>query len=187
MPIIVRNEQPNFIKPTPGMHDAICVFVVDIGTHLEKTQWGPKEQHKVVFCWEIDETIPEGEYAGKPFMVSQRYTFTLFEKGNLSKILESWFSKKLSDETRKNGFDLEKLVGRKCTLNLIESDDGKYINVAQVLPPNTANKMVQVCNTKPLWIQKLIDTSIEKQKEAQSFDQSVPSDQQQGNEDNLPF
>jgi hypothetical protein len=31
-------------------------------------------------------------------MLSKRYTFTLFEKGTLSKDLESWFSKKISDE-----------------------------------------------------------------------------------------
>jgi hypothetical protein len=185
MALIAKNDAPNFEKPAPGMHDAICVFVVDIGTHIYQTQWGEKEQHKIVFCWEIEEKIQNGEYAGKPFMMSQRYTFTLFAKGNLSKMLESWFAKKISDEVRKNGFDLEKLIGRRCTLNLIESDDGRYVNVAQVLPPNSANKLIQACTILPIWINKLIDTSIEKQKE---FDQTPQGDMNvTPNEENLPF
>jgi hypothetical protein len=169
-------------KPVPGMVDAVCVFVVDIGNHLTKSQYGDKIQHKIVICWEIDQLLQEVEYKGKPFMVSSRYTFTLFEKGNLSKMLESWFSKKIPDETRKKGIDLETLIGKKCTLNLIESDDGKYINVGAVLPASKTNVLVQVCTTLPVWIQKLIDSQIK----------VVPQERQPGEDEpqqneQLPF
>jgi len=188
MAIVVKNDAPNFERPAPGIHDAICVFVVDVGTHLVQTQWGEKEQHKVVFCWETGEKIQNGEYAGKPFMMGQRYTFTLFEKGNLSKMLEGWFAKKMSEEVKKNGFDLEKLVGKKCTLNLIESDDGKYVNVAQVLPANSANNLFPVCTVRPAWIDKLIASSIEKQKEAQSLSKPIPQGDMAGQpQDNSDF
>ena len=147
-------------KPAPGMVDAVCVFVVDIGNHLIKSSFGDKIQHRVIFCWEVEEKIQHGEYAGKPFMVSQQFTLSLFEKANLAKALESWLSKKISDEQRKTGIDLEKFVGMKCTLNLIESDDGKYINVGAVLPANKNNSLIPVCTKKPDWIQKKIDSQI---------------------------
>ena len=72
-------------KPAPGMVDAVCVFVVDIGNHLIKSSFGDKIQHRVIFCWEVEEKIQHGEYAGKPFMVSQQFTLSLFEKSNLAK------------------------------------------------------------------------------------------------------
>ena len=166
MPLLAKNESKGFEKPTPGMHDAICVFVEDIGTHTVKTQWGDKKQHKIVICWEIDELIKSGEYTNRPFMLSRRYTFTLFEKGNLSKTLESWFAKKISDEVRKTGFDLEKLIGKRCTLNLIESDDGQYVNVENVLPPNVANKLTPVCTVVPEWITRTRAESLEAKESA---------------------
>lgn len=191
MPLMAKDEGANFEKPDTGMHDAVLVFVADVGTHIKKTQWGDKAVHQVVFCWEIDQKLTTGEYAGKPFMQSKRYTFTLFEKGNLSKDLESWFSKKISDETRKTGFDLETLIGRKCTLNLIESEDGKYINIGGVLPASKMNELVPVCNVRPKWIDKLIDTSLEKQKQGGTFSngEPVPDDgfNQDAPQDNLPF
>lgn len=191
MPLLAKDEGANFEKPHTGMHDAVLVFVTDIGTHVEKTKWGDKAMHKVVFCWEIEQLISEGEYAGKPFMKSKQYTFTLFEKGNLSKDLESWFAKKISDETRKNGFDLETLVGRRCSLNLVESADGKYINIGAVLPPAKDNNLVAVCKERPKWIDKLIQTSVENNKD-HSFSDGSPlppeefNQETQGN-DGLPF
>jgi hypothetical protein len=164
MSLIVRNESVEREKPTLGMHDAICCFVEDIGTHIVKGQWGSKAQHKIVILWEIDENMTgkyDSKYVGRPFMVSKQYTFTLFEKGNLSHDLESWFSKRISDETRKNGFDLHTLVSRKCQLNLIESEDGQYINIGSVLPASKTNIMRQVCVDLPAWIAKKRGESIE--------------------------
>ena len=171
--MIVKDSGLPHEKPHTGLHDAILVFVQDVGTHIVKTQWGDKAQRKIVFCWEIDELLKEGEYAGKPFLLSKRYTFTLFEKGSLSKDLESWFSKKISDETRKTGFDLETLIGRKSTLNLIESEDGKYINIGAVLPAGKDNTMVPVCRDVPKWIDKLRQNSLEMSKQ-QSFENGEP-------------
>ncbi len=164
MSLIVKNQSVDREKPTLGMHDAICCFVEDIGTHIMKTQFGNKAQHKIVVLWEIDENMKgtyDSKYAGKPFMVSKQYTFTLFEKGNLSHDLESWFSRKMSDETRKNGFDLHTLIGRKCQLNLIESEDGKYINIGSVLPASKTNVLQAVCTELPAWISKKRSESLE--------------------------
>ena len=154
MSLIVTDSEIQRERPMLGLHDAICCFVEDLGNHLQKTQFGDKIQHKVVIIWELDENMKEGKYAGKPFMTSKQYTCTLFEKGNLSKDLESWFSKKMTDETRKNGFDLQTLIGRKCQLNLIESENGKYINVGSVLPASKNNNLIQDCIDLPEWVTK---------------------------------
>jgi hypothetical protein len=169
-------------KPEIGMHDAVCVFVVDVGTHTVKTQWGDKNQHKIVICFELDQKLTGGKFAGFPFMVSKRYTFTLFEKGNLSHDLESWFAKKMSDEVRKNGFDLDTLKGRHCTLNLIESEDGKYINIGAVLPASKTNMLTQVCMDVPEWITKLAAMSLEK-----TSDNSFDSGEQLPDASNAPI
>jgi hypothetical protein len=170
-------------KPTPGMVDAVCVFVVDIGKHKSVGTYGEKIQHKIAICWEINELIKEGQYAGRPFMVSSKYTFTLFEKGNLSKMLEGWFSKKIPEETRKTGFDLEQLIGKRCTINLIESDDGKYINVGAVLPAQKSNVLVPVCTEQPAWIKKLVDSQIRDTPEAFADDPIRENESL----DNFPF
>ena len=161
MAILAKDERGPRERPTLGIHDAICVFVVDVGTHTTKTQFGEKTQHKVVFCWELDENIKNGEYAGKPFMVSKRYTLSLFKKANLAEDLESWMAKKIPDETRKAGIDLEIFKGRKCTINLVESADGEYVNVGSVLPANKDNKLVPLCVEIPAWINKLKMVSLE--------------------------
>lgn len=182
MSILAKDESKEFERTTPGMHDAVCVFVVDVGTHINKTHWGDKKQHQVVICWELAGKMTAGDYAGKPFMASRRYAFSLWERTNLSKHLESWFAKKISDETRKNGFDLEKLIGKRCTLNLVESKDGKYLNVDSVLPANAGNALVPVCNQRPGWIDKLITTSLELNGGLDTvIDQTPPA------EDDLPF
>jgi hypothetical protein len=198
MSLIVKNESIEREKPMLGMHDAICCFVEDIGTHIAKTQWGNKAKHKIVILWEIDENmkgIYDQKYMGRPFMISKQYTFTLFEKGNLSHDLESWFSRKMSDETRKNGFDLHSLIGKKCQINLIESEDGKYINIGGVLPASKTNILKPVCVELPAWITKKRSESIEASQQPRQLgndpseplpDEPLPDDYTNPN-DGCPF
>ena len=185
--IVTDNEIPRE-RPMLGLHDAICVFVEDIGTHICKTQWGDKAQHKVIIMWELDEMMKSGDYAGKPFIQSKQYTFTLFEKGNLSKDIESWFSRKITPEVRKNGFDLQILIGKKCQLNLIESDDGKYVNIGGVMPPSKSNELVQVCTVCPEWVTKKRMQSMEVTHKAQpGADPSEPPPEEEYSNNSLPF
>jgi hypothetical protein len=65
--------------------------------------------------------------------VTSRYTASLNQKAALRRDLESWRGVKFSDADLKNGFDLRKLLGATCYLNLIESKDGNYINVSSIM------------------------------------------------------
>jgi hypothetical protein len=187
MALIVKDRKILKEKPHLGLHPGILVFVVDVGTHIVKTQWGDKAEHLVVFCWEIEQLMQEGENAGLPFMVSSRYNFSLYNS-HLSKMLESWFAKKISKEKREAGIDLEGLIGRKATLNLIESASGEYINIGSVLPPGKDNVLIPYRKEQPNWLLVLKETSVEKSKEYEAAGRSGgESSDQEPPQDDLPF
>jgi hypothetical protein len=81
MPIMVRDSKKAFTPAPEGLHQAVCVDVVDLG--LVEGPWGAKPT--VELRWELDLTHDE---TGRPFLVSKRYTLTLNEKGNLRPMLE---------------------------------------------------------------------------------------------------
>jgi hypothetical protein len=118
--------------PAPaGVHQAVCVDVVDLGL-LDVTWQGVKKvQHKINVAWQINEDRDDG----KPYLVFKRYTLSLGEKANLCKDLESWRGKKFTDAERK-GFDVERLIGVNCLLNVThnQSGDRTYANVVSIMP-----------------------------------------------------
>jgi hypothetical protein len=119
-------------QPAPeGTHQAVCVDVVDKGM-LETTWQGVvSKKHKIDVAWQIAEDRDDG----KPFLVFKRYTLSLGEKANLRKDLESWRGKKFTRE-EESGFDVEKLIGANCLLNILHnvSGDKTYANVQAVAP-----------------------------------------------------
>jgi len=185
MALLVKGSKIPREKPHLGLHDAVLTFVADIGTHIKHTNWGDKAQHQVVFCWEIDQQMTEGENAGTPFMVSNRYAFSLYNNSHLCRALESWFAKKISNEKKEAGIDLEGLIGRRATLNLIESANGEYINIGTVLPPKPDNKLKPERKKIPDWLLVLMETSSEKAQEGSNFgEDSIPPEPPM---DDLPF
>ena len=125
--------------PCPaGLHRAICVAYVDLGTQ-EGTKFNcPGEttwRQQVVLMWETpDETIEiDGE--SKPYVASKFYTKSLSPKANLTADLESWRGRVFTDEERK-GFDLDNILGVPCLINVIhETKNNKTrAKVVNVLP-----------------------------------------------------
>lgn len=132
MPIIATAGDSKVFAPAPaGLHQAVCVDVVDMGilevTYANKT----KKQHKIRVVWQIDELMDDG----KPFIVQKRYTLSLHEKAGLRKDLESWRGKAFSRD-EEMGFDVEKLLGVNCFLNIVHAvkEGTTYANVAGVVP-----------------------------------------------------
>lgn len=129
MAVYAKDNSKEFPIAPPGTHIAVCVDVVDKGN--VETPWGPKP--KCVLIWEIDEHCEE--YEGR-FQVNKQYTISLHEKANLTQDLESWRGKAFSQEEKK-GFDLERLIGVPCLLNVVHNttDAGKtYANVKAIMP-----------------------------------------------------
>lgn len=133
MPIIVTAGDGKVFEPAPaGVHQAVCVDVVDMGELEVKWAGQIKKQHKIRLVWQIDESRPED---GKRFIVQKRYTASLNEKANLRKELEAWRGKAFTDDELK-AFDVEKLIGINCFLNVVHAaKDGKtYANIASIMP-----------------------------------------------------
>lgn len=133
MPIIAKSngDGGNFQPAPAGVHQAVCVDVVDLGI-LEVTYKGEtKRQHKVNLAWQINEDRDDG----KPFLVFKRYTLSLHEKAGLRKDLESWRGKKFTRD-EELGFDVETIIGTNCLLNITHNQQGDktYANVVSIMP-----------------------------------------------------
>ena len=117
-----------------GMHIARCVRFVDLGSS-EKIFNGKSKglMREVLLVFELPEEV-DGD---KPFLVSKSYTWSMYEKANLRKDLESWRGKKFQPEDfGPNGFDTKKLLGVAAMLNVIhaERNDKTYANIASIGP-----------------------------------------------------
>lgn len=131
---IIAKERAKEFKPAPeGLHAAVAVDVVALG--LVDTQYGKKEMVKIV--WQIDEEDTEAK-PPRRFQVSRRYGLTLDKRSTLRKDLETWRAKKFTKEELE-AFDLEKLLGANCQLQVVHNvtdDGGTYANVQAVVPPS---------------------------------------------------
>lgn len=129
MPIIAKARSNGNFEPCPaGLHQAVCVDVIDKG--VLPGQFG--EKHKIDVRWQVEQTMKDG----KPYMIQQRYTLSLNEKATLRHHLESWRGKPFTDQELA-GFDLEKLIGANCQIVVIHrpGDQGKvWANVQTITP-----------------------------------------------------
>ena len=128
MPIIASEGGDRPLAPE-GLHPAVCCDVVDLGLVLNK--FG-KKQHKVYIRWQLDVVDPE---TGERHEATRRYTLSLWQS-NLAKDLQSWRGKPFTPEEKK-GFDLERLLGANCQLQIVheERNGTVYANVNAVVPP----------------------------------------------------
>jgi hypothetical protein len=118
--------------PAPaGVHQAVCVDVVDLGILDVIWQGLTKQQHKINVAWQIAEDRDDG----KPFLVFKRYTLSLHEKAGLRKDLESWRGKQFTRD-EELGFDIERLIGVNCLLNITHNQvgDKTYANIVSIMP-----------------------------------------------------
>jgi hypothetical protein len=123
-------------KPAPsGTHAAVCIKFIDLGTQATEWQGQTKHQRKVMLSWELPH---EQMSDGRPFIINQRYTWSMHEKSVLRKHLEAWRGKPFADADFEGdtAFDTRKLLGVPCSL--IVSNTAKngntYANVESVGP-----------------------------------------------------
>jgi hypothetical protein len=123
MSLIVQDYGRQKITPLPdGLYHAVCYAIYDLGTHYQEA-WNNKV-HKVAILFEIPgERIQlerDGELQDLPRAISKIYTLSLHEKSALRKDLQSWRNKTFTaDELA--GFDLTKLLGANCMLQVLSS------------------------------------------------------------------
>ncbi len=131
MPIMATAGESKSFAPAPeGVHQGVCVDVVDLGVI---PGFGGKPQHKAVIVWQIDEKRDDGSR----FLLFKKYTLSLNEKATLRKDLEAWRGRAFSRE-EEMGFDVESVIGANCMVNVQHrpSQDGTktYANIVSLTP-----------------------------------------------------
>jgi len=108
---ISNTVQHSDFKPCPeGGQRLICCDVVDHG--LQPPDRFGKIKRKGTLYWQSEHLIPEGEYAGRPFIVHRRFTMSMHEKAGLRIFINAWRGKPMTDEQATAlARDLDKLIG----------------------------------------------------------------------------
>ena len=139
MGIVARVPERQFAPAPEGLHLAVCCDVVDLG--VQRTPWG--ESHKVDIRWQLEAVDPE---RGRPFEVLKRYRLSLHAKAALRKDLETWRGRKFTEEELK-GFDLERLIGANCQVQVMHTTTGEgdaFAAVQTIIPPPSGTPKLTV-------------------------------------------
>jgi hypothetical protein len=172
-----KPEGGNFTPPPAGNHVAICYRFLDLGTQSVEWKGTQKLQRKVLISWELShELMTTGDYAGQPFTIGRRYTWSMSEKANLRHDLESWRGKAFNEEdfSGPKRFDIRNVLGKPCMLSIVhESRDGStYANIKGIgaMPkgmavPSLINKSTYLSLEKEFFDESILDGLSEKLRE----------------------
>lgn len=129
--LVVTEQKKDYEKINPGLHNAICVGVWNVGPH--KTEYGIK--NKFIIGFEVEQRNTQ---TNEQMLHLDIYTMSMHQKSKFGMLYESWVGKKLKDEDRSK-FDFSQCVGKKATLNIIHNE--KYVNISAILPAQDGNSI----------------------------------------------
>ena len=132
------NDTPSYPTVSVGVHKARCVRVIDLGTQQNDYQGQISWKRQVMLIWEVPS---ETDNKGEPLTISKFYTLSLNEKANLANDLVSWRGRPFT-ETEKKAFDISKVVGKPCSINVILNQKGKP-KVSTVMPIGKNDEIAQ--------------------------------------------
>lgn len=134
MGIVVKETGGSNFELIPAdNHVAMCYQIIDLGTQKKVFKGKEKLQRVVRIIFELPELQKEfvaGEGL-KPFSISREFTASLNKEATLRKILESWRGKVFTEEELKS-FELNKILGKPCLLQVVHTEDGKYANIDNI-------------------------------------------------------
>ena len=210
-----QSEVGEFIPVPTGMHLARCYRIVDLGTQIKQTQFGPKPQRTIMISFEVHGEDSSGKKMvtnrGEPMSISQDYNLTLNEKSTLSKHLEGWRGATFTEAERNGGFDIKKILGVWSMINVtasVSKNNGKtYHNITGLMPvprmikdaglPEGFNPLgffsmsddkpdMETFNTVSQYHQKKIQSSPEWEALGQEPPQGIDKPEEEA-EDDIPF
>ena len=132
------NDTPSYPTVSVGVHKARCVRVIDLGTQQNDYQGQISWKRQVMLIWEVPS---ETDNKGEPLTISKFYTLSLNEKANLANDLVSWRGRPFT-ETEKKAFDISKVAGKPCSINVILNQNGKP-KVSTVMPIGKNDQIAQ--------------------------------------------
>lgn len=165
-----------FEKVPAGLHVAVCYLVADVGLQPGSAAF-PDPKRKVRLQFEIPgETVTyekDGKEVVGPMTIGAFFTASMNAKAILRKSLESWRGKKFSDAEAEQ-FDIARILGKPCQIQVMHTDDGQYANIANVLPPpksckeKATNKLVFYSTEEdaqfadlPKWLQEKVENQLD--------------------------
>lgn len=196
-----------------GVYTAISSMLIDLG--VQRNEKFDKDQRKFILIWNvIGETVKIGD-SELPRTINKEYGFSLNEKSNLRKDLESWRGQAFTEEELR-GFYLSNILNKGCQLQIInkESNGKQYNNIAGIMALAKGMQVEQLeetivfdmeepeswnnYNKVPAWIKEkikkainLIETGFDKyveEYEKEHGEEEIPSyDKIIESDDNLPF
>ncbi len=130
MPIYAENNATRRELIPAGNYFARCYQMIHIGTVTEFILGEQKQLNKVRIGWELptETRVFKQENGEQPYVISKEFTLSMNEKSNLRKILASWRGKDFNDEEAKS-FDITKLIGAACMLNIIHKPSKKDASI----------------------------------------------------------
>jgi hypothetical protein len=183
---------------------ARCYKMIEIGTVEEVILGEKKILHKVRIGWELptEMRVFDKEKGEQPLVIDKEYTLSMNEKANLRKDLKSWRGKDFTEDEARS-FDITKLIGAPCMLNIIHKPSKKdpskvYEEIAGITPmpkgvpcPEQINRSfvlsydefdVELFDMLPDFIKNKMITSVEyqavKNPESKSFTEQIMDDNQ---------
>lgn len=137
-----------------GNYIARCYKMIHVGTVNEIIMGETKVLNKVRIGWELPlELRVFNETKGEqPLVIEKELTLSLHEKSTLRALLKSWRGKDFTEEQAKS-FDITKLIGVQCMLNIVhqpaKKDPSKvYEQISSVTPlPKGINCPEQINQT----------------------------------------
>lgn len=130
MSLTVKEEGGSFVQCPAGNHLAICYGVIDLGTqHQDAFTWegtpiSASDKPQILIMWECPAELVEIEDEMKPAGISKFYNAFFTERASLRIHLEAWRGKPFTAEELA-GFNVSKLLGKPCMVNVVHSDKGK--------------------------------------------------------------
>ena len=133
MKITGNNDNREFENCSEGITAAVLADVVDLGMVESTFNGETKTQHKLRMVFLTAKKMTDG----RPFYVSQQFTASLYEKGNLARFLAQWFNRPLT-KAEQNEFDLDTLIGAQAQLSIVHTKSEKngktYANIFSIAP-----------------------------------------------------
>ena len=103
----------------PGTHMALCVGLIDLGTHTQVFNGKRKDLHKILLCWELPQ---EMDSSGEPFVVQRDFSWSLHKKSRLRPFVESWLGRNFAEDEE---YELIDLLRRPCVLSVTNGKSAK--------------------------------------------------------------
>jgi hypothetical protein len=137
--IILDAPSPRELIPV-GNHFARCYRMLLLGTIEEEFEGNKVKNKKIMLSWELPTELrvfKKGDEE-KPMTIHKEFTASIGKRANLRKMIDSWRGKALTEEEAKF-FDITKLLGKACLLNVIhkvgKKDPSKITeDIASVAP-----------------------------------------------------